>query len=187
MGGTCVIGVDLGGTKLLVGVLDAGLRVHHRARRLARSSDRSSLLDTVEEAVREAIDAADAEVSAVGFGIPCLRDRRRRVSELSVHLPLEGFAFGEAMSERLGLPVVVDNDANLALLAEHRAGAAQGADVALMVTVGTGIGGAVMIGGELFRGAGGGAGELGHVVVDLDGPPCQGKCPNHGCLEAMAS
>jgi glucokinase len=83
--------------------------------------------------------------------------------------------------------VAVDNDANAALLAEHRVGAAAGARQALLVTLGTGIGGAALVDGELLRGAHGAAGELGHVVVDADGPPCPGNCPNRGCLEAMAS
>ena len=81
----------------------------------------------------------------------------------------------------------VDNDANVALLAEHRAGAAAGARNALMLTLGTGIGGGLVLDGELYRGRRGTGGELGHVVVDLDGPPCQGKCPNRGCLETLAS
>jgi glucokinase len=81
----------------------------------------------------------------------------------------------------------MDNDANLALLVEHRAGAARDARNALMLTLGTGIGGGVLIDGRLYRGSQGAAGELGHIVVDQDGPPCQGNCPNRGCLEVMAS
>ena len=85
------------------------------------------------------------------------------------------------------MPVFVDNDSNLAALAEHRAGAAQGARHALMLTLGTGIGGGIILDGRLQRGSRGGGAELGHVVVDLDGPPCQGDCPGRGCLEVMAS
>jgi glucokinase len=114
-------------------------------------------------------------------------DRRRGESVMSVHLPLDGVRFGEAMADRVGLPLAWDNDANAAMLAEHRAGAAAGAAHAAMLTVGTGIGGGLVLGGELYRGSAGGAGELGHTVVDLDGPPCQGDCPNRGCLEVMAS
>jgi glucokinase len=91
------------------------------------------------------------------------------------------------MSERLGLPVFVDNDANVAAIAEHRAGAAQGASEVVMLTVGTGIGGGLILGGQLYHGAVGAAAELGHMVIDVNGPPCQGNCPNHGCVEAMAS
>jgi glucokinase len=83
--------------------------------------------------------------------------------------------------------VFVDNDANLALFAEHRAGAAKGATEALMLTIGTGIGGGLLLRGELYRGAIGAAAELGHTVIDMNGPRCQGNCPNRGCVEAMAS
>jgi glucokinase len=103
------------------------------------------------------------------------------------HLPLESVPVRDLMAERLGLPVFVDNDANCAMLAEHRAGAAVGTRFALMLTLGTGIGGGIIVGGELVRGATGAGGELGHMTVDEDGPPCPGNCPNHGCLEALAS
>lgn len=181
-----VIGVDLGGTKLLAGSVDADLRVHHRVRRVVRGTDRAALLDTVAEAVGEARAAAGGEVEAVGLGIPSIVDARGR-SVFSVHLPLEDIPFADVMAERLGVPVFVDNDANLAMLAEHRLGAARGARNAVLLTLGTGIGGGLVLNGELFRGSRGSAAELGHMVVDLDGPPCQGKCPNRGCLEAVAS
>jgi glucokinase len=91
------------------------------------------------------------------------------------------------MAERLDLPVFVDNDANLAALAEHRAGAALGASEAVVLTIGTGIGGGLILRGELYHGAIGAAAELGHIVIDIDGPPCQGNCPGRGCLESLAS
>ncbi len=95
--------------------------------------------------------------------------------------------FADVMAERLGLPVFVDNDANVAALAEHRAGAARGASEAVVLTIGTGIGGGLILRGELYRGAVGAAGELGHMVIDIDGPPCQGNCPGRGCFESLAS
>ena len=91
------------------------------------------------------------------------------------------------MAERLGLPVFVDNDANVAALAEHRFGAARGTRYAVMLTIGTGIGGGLVLDGELYRGCAGAGAELGHMVIDLNGPPCQGNCPNRGCLESVAS
>jgi glucokinase len=114
-------------------------------------------------------------------------DRAAGVARWTNHLDLAGVAVADLMAERLGLPVVVDNDGNVALLAEHRAGAAKGASHAAMLTLGTGIGGALLVDGRLVRGASGAAGELGHIVVDLDGPPCPGNCPSRGCLEAVAS
>ena len=181
-----VIGFDAGGTKLVGGVIDDDLVVHHRVHRLLGGMDRGELLDLLVDAVDEARSAAP-DVGAVGFGVPAVIDRERGVAVMSVHLPIDGLPFGDLMSERLGLPVAWDNDTNAAMLAEHRRGAAQGASDAVMLTLGTGIGGGLVISGEVFRGSGGAGAELGHVVVDLDGPPCQGKCPNRGCLEVMAS
>ena len=139
------------------------------------------------DAVVELRDISEAEVRAVGFGIPALIDRDRGVAVSAVHLPIAELAFADVMAERLGLPVVVDNDANAAMLAEHRFGAAKGALHAAMLTIGTGIGGGLIIDGKLFRGAQGTGAELGHMVIEADGPPCSGGCPNHGCLEALAS
>lgn len=182
----CVIGVDVGGTKLLAGVVDRALNVHHRVfRRVRDAQGTEELLDALVAAVDEARDAAEAEVAAVGFGIPSLVDARSGRAVTSVHLPLRGVAFRDLMAERLGLPVAVDNDATAAMLAEHRCGAARGASTAALLTLGTGIGGGIVADGRIVRGAGGGAGEWGHMVVDVDGPRC--SCGNSGCLEALVS
>jgi glucokinase len=184
----CVIGVDLGGTKVLAGAVDpTRLTVHHRARRDVFMLDQARLIEAVVDAVKEASDAVSGEVDAVGFGIPCTFDRRTGVAVQAVNLPITDLPFGDLMSERLGLPVEVDNDANCAVWAEARAGAARGSRDVAMLTIGTGIGGGLVLGGRLYRGWVGAAGELGHMVVDIDGPPCQGNCPNWGCLEAVAS
>jgi glucokinase len=205
-----VIGVDLGGTKILAGAVEsvllerlatsaleascaerdqpvarAGLVVVRRARRSTPTDRAAALLDAVVELVDEVRAGLDGRVDAVGFGIPCLIEGGRAAS--SVHLPLVDFPFAEAISERLGLPAVVDNDANLALLAEHRAGAAVGADHAAMLTLGTGIGGGLLLDGRIYRGSRGAAGELGHMVVWADGPDCGPGCPSRGCLESVAS
>ncbi len=182
-----MIGVDLGGTKLLAGVLDAEYSVHYRTQRTVAGLDAGALLDASVQTVQDAIEGAGGEVAAVGFGIPCLIDQRTGLGVMAVNLPLHDVPFGAIMAERLGLPVFVDNDANLAALAEHRAGSAAGAREAVVLTVGTGIGGGLILGGQLYRGAVGAAGELGHIVIDQDGPPCQGNCPGHGCVEALAS
>jgi glucokinase len=91
------------------------------------------------------------------------------------------------MEERLGLPVFVDNDANVAMIAEHLFGAARGARNAVMLTLGTGIGGGLIVDGKPYRGSTGAAAELGHIVIDADGPECPGNCPSRGCVEAFAS
>jgi len=186
----CVIGVDLGGSKLLAGAVDPALNVHHRATRPARGTDQSSVLDAVVGVVtevRDAIEGASGTVEAVGFGIPCLIDHAHGVAVMAVNLPIAGVPFADLMAERLGLPAFVDNDANAAMLAEWRHGAAQGARDAALLTLGTGIGGGLVVGGMLQRGSQGAGAELGHMVVQADGPPCQGNCPNRGCLEAMCS
>jgi glucokinase len=187
MAGACVIGVDLGGTKLLAGVVDADLRVHHRVQRPVPHEDTATLLDAVLGAVEEARAAAPAPVAGVGFGIACLMDDRRGVAATSVHLPVADLPFADIMRERVGLPVAVDNDANAAMLAEWRAGAAAGARDAVLLTIGTGIGGGLVVEGRLARGSIGAGPELGHMVVDVDGPPCPGGCPGRGCLEALVS
>jgi len=149
--------------------------------------DQSALLETAVQAVFEARDAAGAEVEAVGFGIPSLIDQRTGTAVIAVNLALADIPFRDVMAERLGLPVFVDNDGNVTALAEHQAGAARGAREAVVLTIGTGIGGGLILRGELYRGAVGSAGELGHMVIDMDGPPCQGNCPSRGCIEALAS
>jgi glucokinase len=184
----CVVGIDLGGTKLLAGTVGPDLAVHHRALRQALGLDQAALLDTCVAAVEEARDVAgEGVVAAVGFGIPCTIDRRTGVAVFSTHLPIVDLPFGALMSERLGLPVAVDNDATCAVLAEARYGAGRGASNVVLMTLGTGIGGGLYLDGRLFRGATGAGAEMGHMVIDADGPPCQGNCPNRGCLEALAS
>jgi len=181
------IGVDMGGTKLLAGAVDRSLGVHHRAQRTLTGLDQSALVDIAVDAVQEVRASAGADVAAVGFGIPSLIDQRTGIAVVAVNLPLFNVAFADIMAERLGMPVFVDNDANTAMIAEHRGGAARGASEALMLTIGTGIGGGMILRGQPYRGAVGAAAELGHVVIDMDGPRCQGNCPNHGCVEALAS
>lgn len=182
-----MIGVDVGGTKVLAGAVDEGLQVVSRVQRLVASARSSTaVLDLVAAAVGEA--AEGEPIAGVGVGLPALIDAADGVALASMHLPLAGVRVRDELSARLaGVPVSVDNDANLALLAEHRAGAAQGASVAVMLTLGTGIGGGIVIDGRPFRGATGAGAELGHIVVDAEGPDCPGACPNRGCLEALAS
>lgn len=187
MPGRRTIGVDMGGTKLLAGVADEQLSVHHRTQRTIAGLDQAALIDVAVEAVEEAREQAGGEVEAVGFGIPALLDRRTGTAVIAINLHLADIRFADVMAERLGLPVFVDNDANVAMLAEHRVGAARGCQEAVMLTIGTGIGGGLILGGRLYRGSVGSAAELGHTVIQADGPPCQGNCPNRGCVEVLAS
>jgi glucokinase len=187
MAAGCVIGVDLGGTKLLAGTVDSMLDVHHRAYRLHRPGDAAAVIDQLVEAIQESIDTATSEVLAVGVGVPALVDPKTGVALDSNHLPLHGVSVRDLLAERLALPVVVDNDANAAMLVEWRMGEAKGTTDAIMLTLGTGIGGGLIVGGRLVHGHRGAAAELGHIIVEADGPPCPGSCPNHGCLESLVS
>ncbi|MFL5912514.1 MAG: ROK family protein [Gaiellaceae bacterium] len=180
-----VIGVDAGGTKVLAGVVDERLGVLERSRRLWHGTDLAGVLDTMVEAVEELRGAAP-DVEAIGFGIPA-QVGPNGVSRFSTHLSLEGVAIQSLLEERFDLPVYVDNDGNLAALAEHRAGAAKGLDDVVMLTLGTGVGGGLVLDGRLYRGSRRLGAELGHIVVNMNGPPCQGNCPNRGCLEVYAS
>ena len=180
------VGVDLGGTKILVGVVGEDRKVLYEDQEQVAGQGQDELLDTLEREVREALEARP-DVAAVGLGIPCTIDRERGVAISAVNLPIHNVPIRDLMHDRLGVPVFIDNDANVAALAEHRFGAAKGASDAVMLTIGTGIGGGVIIDGEVYRGATGAASEPGHMVIDFDGPPCQGNCPNHGCLETFAS
>jgi glucokinase len=152
MADACVIGVDLGGTKLLAGTVDAQLRVHHRAYRLSRPE---AVVETIVEAVEEARQATRAEVRAVGIGVPCLIEPASGTVMACNHFDLLDVPLRDLLTERIGLPVVVDNDANAALFAEWRFGAARGARNVLILTIGTGVGGGMLIDGRILRGSSG--------------------------------
>jgi glucokinase len=183
--GSETIGVDLGGTKMLVGVL-AGTEPLYEQRETSRGQTEDELVELLVREVEEAREARP-EVAAVGLGIPATIDHERGVAVAAVNLPLSEVPIKEVVSARTGLPVFVDNDANVAAYAEYLFGAAQGKPQMVMLTVGTGIGGGLVLGGEVYRGSTGAGAELGHTVIQADGPPCQGNCPNHGCVEALAS
>jgi glucokinase len=180
------IGVDLGGTKMLVGVLDRDSKVLWESREASTGQSEDELVELLAREIDEARKACPG-VAAIGLGIPATIDRRRGVAVSAVNLPIADLPVRDLVSERTGLPVFVDNDANVAALAEHLYGAARGAENAVMLTIGTGIGGGLIIGGEVYRGSTGAGAELGHTVLDLDGPRCQGNCPGRGCVETLAS
>jgi glucokinase len=179
------IGVDLGGTKMQVGVL-AGVETLWESRETSRGQDQDELVELLVREVNEAREARP-EAVAVGLGIPATINQERGVAIAAVNLPLLDLPVRDVVEERVGLPVFLDNDGNVAAYAEFLYGAARGKPTMVMLTIGTGIGGGLILGGEIFRGATGAGAELGHVVIQVDGPPCQGNCPNHGCVESLAS
>ena len=180
------IGVDLGGTKMAVGVVDSEQHIHYEGKESSIGLSEDKL---VEDLGRELAEAKQArpDVLSAGLGIPATIDHDRGVAIQAVNLEISDVPLRDLMQERLGLPVFLDNDANMAALAEYLYGAGRGAQNMVLLTIGTGIGGGLILGGEVYRGSTGGAAELGHIVIREDGLPCQGNCPNHGCVETYAS
>jgi glucokinase len=181
-----VVGVDLGGTKMAVGVLENGPDVAWESREGSTGQTEAELVDLLVREIEEARKARPG-VEAIGLGIPATIDREKGLAVSAVNLPIDDLPIRDLVSRRTGLPTYLDNDANVAAIAEHMHGAAQGADDVVMLTIGTGIGGGLILGGEPYRGSTGAGAELGHVPVDLHGPRCQGNCPGNGCIETLAS
>jgi glucokinase len=179
------IGVDLGGTKMLVGALD-GTTVAWERREASTGQSEEELVELLVREINVAREARP-DAAAVGLGVPATIDYERGIAVSAVNLPLAELPIRDRVEAGVGLPVFVDNDANVAALAEFLFGAARGMPHMVMLTVGTGIGGGLILNGELYRGSTGAGAELGHIVIQADGPPCQGNCPNHGCVEALAS
>ncbi len=177
-----VIGVDVGGTKILAGLVGRdGTVIAHREYPTPIETE-DALLDGLEAAVRELLDD---EVAAVGFGIPSQIDQRDGIALGSVNVPLRGVPFRAKMTARLGLPVGMDNDANAAAIAEWAAGAGRGTTDMVMLTLGTGVGGGLILGGKPYRGWFGAGAEIGHIVIVHDGVRC--RCGGFGHLESYVS
>ena len=178
-----VIGVDVGGTKILAGVVGAEGDLGERHESPTPTHSQDELLAALDRAVEELLRVAD--VDAVGFGLPSQIDQRVGRALASVNIPLAGIDFRDRMTARFGLPVGIDNDGNAAAIAEWRWGAGRGAHDLVMLTLGTGIGGGLILSGRPYRGSIGVGAELGHIIVEHDGPPC--PCGGRGHLEAVAS
>ena len=177
MDGKRVIGVDLGGTKILAGVVDRDGHVERRREHSTPVTSQDDLLAGLDAAVEELLED---DVVAIGFGIPSPIDQRTGRAQQAVNIPLdESIDFRGRMAERFGLPVGIENDANAAAYAEFHFGAAREARTMVMLTLGSGCGGGVVIDGELYRGWA----EFGHMVIEYDGLPCQGTCTGRGHLE----
>jgi glucokinase len=184
MTATHSIGVDLGGTKILAGVVSRDGEIVRRHERLTPHESQDAVLAELEAAVGELMDDS---VGGIGFGVPSPIDRERGVVVECVNLPLTDCALRDAMSARFGVPVGLDNDANAAAIGEWRAGSGRGVDDLVVLTLGTGLGGGVIANGRPFRGGKGGGVELGHVVIVHDGRACQGACRGRGHLEAYVT
>jgi glucokinase len=180
---TLAIGVDIGGTKVAAGVVDEAGRILASTRRETPADDPTQTSDVIADAVRELL--ATHEVSAVGLGAAGFVDATRSTVMFAPNLAWRDEPLRAAMEERLGLPAVVENDANAAAWAEVRFGAGRGEDYVVVLTVGTGIGGGIVFAGELMRGRFGAAAEIGHLNIVPDGRRC--GCGLQGCWEQYAS
>ena len=184
------LGVDLGGTKIYSIVADSNGRLLATDYRYTEAAEGpqpviervvASLRDALAQSGRTASDLAGVGISTPG---PC--DQSRGLVTDAPNLPgFHNVPLARLVGEALGLPTVLENDANAACYGEHRFGAGKGFRHILYVTLGTGIGGGMMVDGKIYWGASGAAGEVGHIIIDQDGPPC--NCGARGCLEALAS
>ncbi len=187
-----VIGIDIGGTNLVVGAVAAdGTRVvgaHSQPTNPSRGAD--AVIESLVAMGRQtlgalAVEVPSARVLGLGIGAPGPLDTRRGVVLLTPNLGWVDMPLRDRLSEGLGLPASLDNDANCAILGECWVGAARGATHVIGITIGTGIGGGIVLDGRLHHGVADCAGEVGHITIDLDGRLC--GCGNYGCLEAYAS
>lgn len=178
------IGIDVGGTKIAAGVVDADGTILARRRIETRSSSEESVVVGITKVALELCGAA-AGVTAVGVGAAGLVDAERGIIRSAPNIAWADVHLRAMLIDRLGIPVVVDNDANAAAWGEARFGAGVGCADLIMVTVGTGIGGGLILNGSLYRGATGVGAEVGHMIIDGEGPPC--ACGANGCFESLAS
>lgn len=187
-----VIGIDIGGTNLVVGAVAADgshvVGAHSQPTNPARGAD--AVIDSLIAMGRQTLGALAVEVPGsrvlgLGIGAPGPLDTRRGVVLLTPNLGWVDMPLRDRLSEGLALPASLDNDANCAILGECWVGAARGATHVIGITIGTGIGGGIVLDGRLHHGAADCAGEVGHITIDLDGRAC--GCGNYGCLEAYAS
>ena len=178
------IGVDVGGTKIAAGVVDRRGRIERRVERPTPTESQGELLAALDEIVEGLLVEG---VAAIGFGMPSTIDQRAGRIVSSVHVPLGDFDFRKRMAERFSLPVALENDANAAAIAEWKVGAGHGSTHMIMLTLGTGVGGGLILDGKPYRGFVGAGAEIGDVVLEYGGDPCSGNCNGHGHLEQVAS
>jgi glucokinase len=180
------IGIDLGGTKIRGGLIGEDGEVAAVDERATDASDPpNSVLAQIVAMVAELGRGHD--VLGVGVGVPGTVDARTGTLVQAVNLPMREIPLHELIATRLDADVTVGNDGNCAALGEHRFGAAAGTTHSVTLTLGTGVGGGIVADGRLIAGARGTGAELGHIVIERDGLPCQGSCPGRGHLEAYCS
>jgi glucokinase len=179
-----VIGVDVGGTKIAAGIVDRSGHVSKRTERPTPTGSEEELVRTLGDVVDLLFDD---DIGAVGLGVPSTVDQHAGRAVSSVNVALTDVPLRELIGARFGVPCGIDNDANAAAIAEWQVGAGKGTRDMVMLTLGTGVGGGLILGGRPYRGSVGAAAELGHIVIEHDGRPCQGTCTGRGHLEAYAT
>ena len=188
MSDQCVAGIDIGGTKIALAVADLEGRVVEKTRFPARTGERGphAIVEEALAGIERMLGRAGDCLTAVGIGCGGPLDRKAGLILSPPNLPgWDEFPVVRIVEERLGVPVLLDNDANAAALGEHRHGAGRGYRHLVYITQSTGIGGGVIVRGELVHGVYDGAGEVGHMTVMPEGPEC--GCGGRGCLEALCS
>jgi glucokinase len=186
--GLVFIGVDLGGTKILAGAFDSRLKlIASEKAKTPREGSAQAVVRALADCVRRALAAAGegAVLGGVGVAVPGPLDRAKGIVRYTPNLGFKDYRLGEELAGMFGAPAVLENDVQAGVLGELRAGALKGRRSAVGVFVGTGIGGGIVIDGELYRGSSGSAGEVGHMILQDGGALC--GCGNYGCLEALAS
>jgi glucokinase len=178
------IGIDVGGTKIAAGVIDREGEILRRVERPTPTESRDEFLGVLDGMVDE---LRGDGVDAIGFGLPSTIDQRTGRVVGSVHVPLEDFDFRDHAAERFSVPVALDNDANAAAVAEWKIGAGRGSNHMVMLTLGTGVGGGLILDGKPYRGFVGAGAEIGHMVLEYGGEPCSGNCTGHGHFEQVSS
>jgi len=181
------IGLDVGGTRIAAGLVERKGRIVRETKLLTpKSAGPFAIVDAIVAAVTEITNGVHpSEIAGIGIGLPAQIDFTRQSVEYCVNLPLAGIDMRGLVMSRLKYPVTIDNDGHTAALGESRYGAAKGLKDFIMVTLGTGVGGGVFIGGKLHRGSRGFGGEVGHMVIAVDGPEC--PCGGRGHLESFAA
>jgi glucokinase len=201
-----IVGVDMGGTKIAAALLRArspdpaaaaGTRpepvtILSRTTVPTDQSSPAACLDGLLGCIAglfeaDAGKAAGTAVEAIGIGIASMVDYAGGRIVASVNLPLNDVPLRDVVAKRFGVPATIDNDATVAAVGEHVYGAGIGTSEMLMLTLGTGVGGGIICAGRPYRGVSGAAAELGHIMIDVNGPECPANCPNRGCLEAYVS
>jgi glucokinase len=180
------VGLDVGGTRIAAGLVERKGRIVKESKTLTPKGGPFGVVDAIIDAVEEvSASVQPSEIAGIGIGLPAQIDFFRQTVEFCTNLPLAGVDMRSLVMSRAKHAVTIDNDGNMAALGESRFGAAKGAKDFVMVTLGTGVGGGVFVGGQLFRGHRGLAGEIGHMVVEMDGPLCPCGAPGH--LEAYVA